>query len=101
RAHQSGIYRSLFPMGGHVAKGDLLGLIDDPYGCNEEHVLAPTSGIVIGRTNLPLVYEGDALCHIARFKHVGDAADSVENFQSEYEVETDVGDEINASSPIV
>ena len=82
--------------------GDLLGLIDDPYGCSEEHVLAPTAGIIIGRTNLPLVYEGDALCHIARFKKVGMAADTVETFQSEFEITAEeIGDEINDSSPIL
>jgi len=102
RTHQSGIYRSLVPMGALVNKGDLLGLIDDPYGCNEEQVIAPTSGIVIGRTNLPLVYEGDAICHIARFKHIEDAADSVESFQSEFEIlAEEIGDEINESSPIL
>jgi len=102
RAVQSGIYRSILAMGAHVVKGDVLGLIDDPYGGSEIQVLAPTSGIIIGRTNLPLVYEGDALCHIARFKHVGDAADSVENFQSEFEVmPEEIGDEILDTSPIL
>lgn len=102
RAPQSGIYRSLLPLGAHVAKGDPLGIIDDPYGASETRVEAPISGIIIGRTNLPLVYEGDALCHIARFKRVGLAADTVETFQSEFEVsQEEVGDEIHDDAPIV
>jgi len=86
RAAQSGIYRSLIPMGAQVARGDVLGLIDDPYGTTDIQVHAPAAGIIIGRTNLPLVYEGDALCHIAQFKRAGDAANVVEAFQSEFEV---------------
>ncbi|MDQ6960590.1 MAG: succinylglutamate desuccinylase/aspartoacylase family protein, partial [Mariprofundaceae bacterium] len=89
RASKSGIYRSMLPMGAHVIKGDVLGLIDDPYGGGDEQVTAPTSGIIIGRTNLPLVYEGGAMCHIAQFKRAGDAASVVEAFQSEFEVITD------------
>lgn len=101
RAPQSGIYRSLLALGSHVSKGDVLGLLDDPYGVQPVEVVAPTSGIIIGRTNLPLVYEGDALCHIARFKRVGDAVDSVESFQSEFEVmPEEIGDEISDVSPI-
>jgi len=86
RASRSGIYRSMLPMGARVAQGDVLGLIDDPYGGADEKVLAPTTGIIIGRTNLPLVYEGDALAHIAQFRRAGDAASVVEAFQTEFEV---------------
>jgi len=89
RAAQSGIYRSLMPMGAQVARGDVLGLIDDPYGSSDLQVHAPAAGIIIGRTNLPLVYEGDALCHIAQFKRAGDAATVVEAFHSEFEVVLD------------
>jgi len=102
RAPQSGIYRSLMPMGAHVTQGDAIGFIDDPYGVSEITVEAPTSGIIIGRANLPLVYEGDALCHIARFKRVGEAADTVETFQSEFEVGgEEIGDEIRDNAPIL
>jgi hypothetical protein len=76
----------MLPMGARVAQGDVLGLIDDPYGGADEKVLAPTSGIIIGRTNLPLVYEGDALAHIAQFRRAGEAASVVEAFQTEFEV---------------
>jgi len=88
RASRSGIYRSMLPMGAHVTQGDVLGLIDDPYGGADEQVLAPSSGIIIGRTNLPLVYEGDALAHIAQFKRAGDAASVVEAFHTEFEVDS-------------
>jgi len=67
RAADSGILRALVPLGGRVKRGTLLGVVADPFGEREIQVTAPFSGIVIGRTNLPLVNEGDALYHIARF----------------------------------
>jgi len=101
RACKSGIFRSFSPMGAHVTKGDLLGVIDDPYGGNEEQMFAPTSGIIIGKTQLPLVYEGDAITHIARFKSLGDAADSVDLFQSEFDADDNIAfDETINDSPI-
>ena len=80
RAPESGIFRAFTALGTKVSKGDLLGMIDSPYGDSEAEVLSSTSGLVIGRTNLPLINEGDALFHIARFSGVKDAADKVEEF---------------------
>ena len=81
RASQSGILRSLFPLGDQVSKGDLLGIVSDPFGESEEHILAKKSGIVIGKSNLPLVYEGEALFHIAHFDNPDDIANAVGAFQ--------------------
>ncbi|WP_176582369.1 succinylglutamate desuccinylase/aspartoacylase family protein [Mariprofundus erugo] len=101
RAPRSGIYRSILPMGAHVSRGDLLGLINDPYGGTDEKIHAPSSGIIIGRTNLPLVYEGDALCHIAQFRHASDVASVVEAFQSEFEVVFDDSTMDDFDAPIM
>ena len=81
RASQSGILRSLLPLGDQVSKGDLLGIVSDPFGGSEEHILAKRSGIVIGKSNLPLVYEGEALFHIAHFDNPDDIAEAVGAFQ--------------------
>ena len=67
RASDSGILRALIPLGGRVSKGTLLGVVSDPFGEKEAQITSPYSGIIIGKTNLPLVNEGDALYHIARF----------------------------------
>ena len=40
--------------------------------------------IVIGRTQLPVVNEGDALFHIARFGDAGEAEAAVEAFHEEH-----------------
>jgi uncharacterized protein len=66
RAPTSGILRAQADLGRHVRKGELLGVVGDPLGETDVAVTSTASGIVIGRTHLPLVHEGDALFHIAR-----------------------------------
>ena len=48
---------------------------------------APFDGIVIGCSNLPLAYEGEALFHVAAFKDVAEVESLVEDFSAEYEPE--------------
>ena len=80
RAPESGILRTLVPLGTRVEKGRLLAFIADPFGESEIEVRARQEGIVIGRTQLPLVHQGEALYHLAQFKHTERAARSVEVF---------------------
>ena len=68
RAPRSGVLRAVLPLGSPVKSGVLLGLITDPFGRNEVELKANTDGVLIGRTNLPLVHEGDALFHIGRLE---------------------------------
>lgn len=84
RAPESGILRAVMPLGGHVKKDQLLGIVADPFGEREVQLTSPYDGIVIGRTNLPLVNEGDALFHIARFERVAEVATKVEEFHEEH-----------------
>ncbi|MEA3639568.1 MAG: succinylglutamate desuccinylase/aspartoacylase family protein [Lamprobacter sp.] len=81
RAHTSGMLRFARPLGAWVEKGEQLATVADPFGNGEEPVTAPAAGIVIGRMNLPLITEGEALFHIARFK-TDAVADAVEHFQT-------------------
>lgn len=87
RAPDSGILRSMVPLGGRVKKNTLLGVIADPFGEKEFSIETPYSGIVIGRTNLPLVNEGDALFHIARFEDIQEIEAKVGDFQEEHSPE--------------
>ena len=68
RAPQTGILRIHSPLGKHVGKGDLLGRISGLLGEDEIKIVSPTDGVIISNIHLPLVNEGDALFHIARFK---------------------------------
>jgi predicted deacylase len=84
RAADSGILRAMVPLGGRVKKGTLLGVVADPFGEREMQIVSPYSGIVIGRTNIPLVNEGDALYHIARFEDIKEVEAKVDEFQEEH-----------------
>ena len=91
RAPQSGILRAQVPLGAHVEPGDTLGIVADAFGEAEAVVLSDAAGIVIGKTNLPLVHEGEALFHIACFpESTGEgAARVVEAFQEEHDPTAD------------
>jgi predicted deacylase len=65
RAPASGLFRSECRLGQIVRTGQSLGVINDPLGDDKVPVLASCDGIVIGRTNIPLVHQGDPLAHIA------------------------------------
>jgi predicted deacylase len=87
RAAESGILRAMVPLGARVKKDTLLGIVADPFGEREVQIVSGINGIIIGRTNLPLVNEGDALFHIARFEDIEEAAISVDEFHEEYSPE--------------
>lgn len=82
RAPESGMLRCRVPLGADVSPGDLLGHIVDPSGGVSHDVTARHAGVVIGRLELPMVYEGDAIYHIARFKSdATQVADYVDSFR--------------------
>lgn len=83
RSPASGILRALVALGEHVQLKQVLGIVGDPYGVEEISVLAPMEGIVIGRLNLPLVHEGDALFHLATMDEPGAAALAVDQIAAE------------------
>lgn len=81
RAPGSGVLRHIVSMGSRINRNDKVALIEDPIGEQKVVINAPYDGIVIGRSNLPLVNEGDALLHIARFGEIDEAEERVEEFQ--------------------
>lgn len=85
RAPDSGIFNTDVQLGNSVTKGQRLGSISDPMGDASEVMSAPFDGIVIGRSNLPLAHEGDALFNIAEFKSAAKAEDLVEEFTAIYD----------------
>lgn len=80
RAPSSGIITRKVELGARVKEGQRLAVVADPLGESEDFVFAPFAGIVIGRSNLPVAHEGDALFNIAAFKSVSHAEDKVEAF---------------------
>lgn len=81
RAASSGVLRAQVTLGGEVRKGQVLGVIGDPLGEMQTPVLATAHGVVVGRSSLPLVYEGDAVFHLARFDAPETAAGVARNIR--------------------
>ncbi len=81
RASESGILVTKLKLGARVEKGERLATISDPMAEQETVVVSPTAGVLIGRANLPLVNEGDALFHIGVFERLDTAAGEVDFFQ--------------------
>jgi len=101
RAPHSGLLRTVSPLGGQVKTDDVLGVIADPFGQNEVEVRAPTDGIVIGKTNLPLVHEGDGLFHVARHEGKQVVARSLDEFDPEAAYELGLTSKLADELPIV
>jgi uncharacterized protein len=64
RSKTSGLFVSYKKYGSAVKKGEVLGIIADPYGDMEVELKAPEDGFIIGLNNQPVVNEGDALIHV-------------------------------------
>ncbi len=79
RANASGIVNIHKELGDQVQKGDILATIGSPLGEIFGEVKSERSGIVIGKQNIPLVQEGDAMFHIAYFAE--DDIEIVENIE--------------------
>lgn len=84
RAPQAGLFRAIAKIGARVVEGEKIGAVSDAFGDNETFVIAQATGIVIGRAHLPIVNEGDALYHIARFEESTPVADAIESFTTDH-----------------
>ncbi|ETX15964.1 succinylglutamate desuccinylase [Roseivivax halodurans JCM 10272] len=84
RAPSGGLMRTLRRRGDYVEEGAVLGIVSGPFGEIEEEVRAPSAGIVIGRTHLPVVNEGDALFHVAVPEKAVDARAATQDFEASH-----------------
>lgn len=77
RGNESGFVTHVAQLGDHVTKGDTLAIIADPYGTELDRVCCPAEGVVIGKQNIPLTQEGEAMYHIAYFKQPDSVAENL------------------------
>ena len=80
RATHSGIIRTIRALGDTVKKDELIAYIDDMLDDHDFEVRSPFDGIIIGKSEIPLVQEGDAIFHIAKFGNLEVADDKIEYF---------------------
>ncbi len=88
RAPESGILVSRLKLGSRVEKGEKIGTISDPLAEDETPIISPTAGVLIGRTNLPLMNEGDAIFNIGVFERLAPAASEIDFFQEAHELDS-------------
>lgn len=84
RSPAGGLLRTFKTTGEMVEAGDVLGIVADPFGEEEQEICASGPGLIIGRTNLPIVNEGDALFHIAEVT-ADEAAERIDTLSSQLE----------------
>jgi len=83
RAPSTGFFRSTCALGKKVLKGDVLGKISNTIGTASVDVVAHLEGVVIGKTQLPIVYRGDALFNIAWVPDPRKAEEVIEELEEE------------------
>ena len=62
---KTGITRRI---GDRVGRREVVGVVADPLGTTSVPLVSEEDGIIVGRTNLPIVNRGDAVFHIAKAK---------------------------------
>jgi uncharacterized protein len=65
RSPNSGMFHALVKNGTKVKKGDLIGMVMDPFGNFERKIKSTIDGYVICLNESPVVYRGDAVFHLA------------------------------------
>ncbi|MCF4098012.1 succinylglutamate desuccinylase/aspartoacylase family protein [Maritalea mediterranea] len=66
RSPAGGLLRTFKRSGDTVLEDDILGVVSDPFGEIETPITAQSDGVIIGRSELPIVNEGDATFHVAQ-----------------------------------
>jgi len=66
RSPNSGMFQAMVKNGARVTKGDVIGIVTDPYGKIERKVKAHSDGYIICLNESPVVYKGDAIFHIGK-----------------------------------
>jgi len=92
RSPRSGILQPFKALGKGVNKGELLAKIGNPTTIKEYKLISPLSGIIIGKSNLPMVHEGAALFHVACFEKLQLVAEQIECLQESYNDNLDSGE---------
>jgi predicted deacylase len=92
RAPAGGLLRDPIRLGAMVQPGTRLGTVSDPLGNKEVKIISKIAGMLIGKSNLPVVNQGDGLFNIAHVADADSAQEAVDIFRDDREAVTS-GDE--------
>ncbi len=99
RASESGMLRTIKALGDTVQKDEIIAFIDEPLDDVSFEIKASFDGIIIGKSEIPLVQAGDAVFHIARFGDLETAEHKIGYF-SEDAIEQSEFHELNDEESI-
>lgn len=99
RASESGMLRTIKALGDTVQKDEIVAFIDEPLDDEYFEIKASFDGIIIGKSEIPLVQAGDAVFHIARFRDLQSAEHKIGYF-SEDAIEQSEFHELNNEESI-
>lgn len=77
RAPDSGIVTVKCDLGDFVEADDVMAEIRTPFGVIIAQVICAQSGIVIGKQNIPLIQEGEAMFHVAYYSKPGTVVENL------------------------
>lgn len=80
RSIESGMLRTIKALGDTVRRDEIIAFIDEALGDSSFELRSPFDGVIIGKSEIPLVQEGDAVFHIAKFRNLEAAEDRIESF---------------------
>ncbi|MBO6541852.1 MAG: succinylglutamate desuccinylase/aspartoacylase family protein [Alphaproteobacteria bacterium] len=87
RAPAGGLLRTFKTVGEQVVAGEMLGMISDPFGEAEAEITARQPGVIVGRSNLPVVNEGDGLFHVAMVRKGVDASETIDGIAAQLDAD--------------
>ena len=80
RASESGMLRTIKALGDTVEKDEIIAYIDEPLDDVTFEILSPFDGVIIGKSEIPLVQAGDAVFHVAKLGNLEVAENKIEHF---------------------
>jgi predicted deacylase len=83
RSTNGGMIRTIKGLGDTVRQDEIIAYIDDPFEDIVYEIKAPFDGTIIGKSQIPLTQEGDAIFHIAKLKDLDDAEEKIEYFSEQ------------------
>jgi len=83
RTNESGMLRTIKALGDLVKKDEIIAFIDEPLGDDSFPISSPFDGVIIGKSEIPLVQEGDAIFHIGKLKNLENAEMKLEYFSED------------------
>ena len=83
RSTESGIIRTIKALGDTVKENEIIAYVDEPLYEQSFEIRATFDGVIIGKSEIPLIQEGDAIFHIAKLKNLEVAENKIEYFNEE------------------